>query len=421
MNKPAWRAMVFGLIPFAFALAEQNASSPPSAPAQPSDSYESRAEELETKRKRREEKLPPVRESRLERILLQIQERRLLEKSEYGWHGLKPRIGALVTGSGFAVGPEYRRDDLAGGKLDFRVTTQFSTNLFQLYETELIFPKLADGRVFFSVAARHRNYPQMQYYGPGPDSAKSGRSNYRLEDNRFSLSAGTKPIRHVTFGVGGSLLQVNVGPGTRRQFISTERSFSPAQAPGIDRQSDFFQGHVFVNVDTRDNVLGPRSGSRLFADYTWNKDIDLETGSHRRLDLEAQQYLPFLNRRRVIALRARSELTWKDRGQFVPFYLQPVLGGSDDLRGFRPFRFHDDNLILFNAEYRYEIFAGLDMAIFGDAGKVFRSKNDWNLEDLEGVYGIGMRFNARGNVVMRLDAGFSHEGFQVWLKFTNIF
>ena len=147
----------------------------------------------------------------------------------------------------------------------------------------------------------------------------------------------------------------------------------------------------------------------------------LQLHSHRRLELEAQQYIPFFNQRRVIALRARSELTYKNRNQTLPFYMQPTLGGSNDLRGFRPFRFYDDNLIVFNAEYRYEIFSGLDMAVFGDAGKVFHSKRDWNVQDLEGSYGIGMRFNARNNVFLRLDAGFSHEGFQVWLKFNNVF
>ena len=103
----------------------------------------------------------------------------------------------------------------------------------------------------------------------------------------------------------------------------------------------------------------------------------------RRLELEAQQFIPFFNQRRVIALRGRSDLTYKNRNQTLPFYMQPTLGGSNDFRGFRPFRFTDDNLIVFNAEYRYEIFSGLDMAVFGDAGKVFHSKRDWNLNDLK--------------------------------------
>jgi hypothetical protein len=56
-----------------------------------------------------------------------------------------------------------------------------------------------------------------------------------------------------------------------------------------------------------------------------------------------------------------------------------------------------------------------------DAGKVFRSKRQWNFHDLEASYGVGMRFNARNSTFLRIDAGFSHEGFQVWFKFNNVF
>ena len=137
--------------------------------------------------------------------------------------------------------------------------------------------------------------------------------------------------------------------------------------------------------------------------------------------MNLQQYIPFFNKRRVIALRGKTVLTFQDDDQQTPFYLQPVLGGSDDLRGFRNFRFHDDNLIVVNAEYRWETFSGLDMALFVDAGKVFPRRSQWNFTDLEGSVGFGLRFNARNNVFLRLDVGFSHEGFQVWVKFNNIF
>ena len=48
----------------------------------------------------------------------------------------------------------------------------------------------------------------------------------------------------------------------------------------------------------------------------------------------------------------------------------PTLGGSTTLRGFSEFRFRDRNAFLINAEYRWEAFSGLDMALFGDWGDV---------------------------------------------------
>jgi outer membrane protein assembly factor BamA len=396
---------------------------------------QSRVEEIQQAREKKAAQLSPEAASKAEQNFVAFREKHILEKITYGIGGLRARIGGLVTGSGFALGPEYLRDDLASGDVRFRVTTQFSLSQYQLYDVELAFPKLVDEHVFFELHATHRNFPRMDYYGQGPDSEKTGRSNYRLEDTNFSFAGGVRPTRHFRAGVTGGFTEINVGPGTHESRASTEQiytpyprvvntEFGPRVEPGtvgIDRQTDFLQGGVFAQFDYRDIPGGPRSGGNYLARFTYNKDVDLRQHTHRRLELEAQQYIPFFNQRRVIALRARSELTYKNGNQTLPFYMQPTLGGSNDLRGFRPFRFYDDNLIVFNAEYRYEIFSGMDMAIFGDAGKVFRSKKDWNVHDLEAAYGIGMRFNARNTVFMRVDAGFSHEGFQVWVKFNNVF
>lgn len=383
--------------------------------------YNSRAEEIQAQREQKARELKPETVSPTEKAFVEIKERRILEKFTYGIGGLRAKVGGLVTNSGFAFGPEYFRDDLRDGEVIFRATGQFSLRAYQLYETELTLPHFANDRLFLTALANYRNFPQMQYYGPGPDSEKTGRSNYRREDALLNLRGGVRPFRHVRLGAGAGLLKINIGPGTHRDFISADRQFTPAQAPGINQQTDFAQGILFAEYDYRDIPGGPRSGGLYKAALIYNKDIDLHRHTHRRLDLEVQQYIPLFNQRRVIALRGRSELTYKNAGQTLPFYMQPVLGGSNDLRGFRAWRFHGDNLLVFNAEYRYEVFAGLDMAVFADAGKVFQSKKQLNLKDLEGAYGIGMRFNARNMVFMRIDAGFSHEGFQVWVKFNNVF
>jgi outer membrane protein assembly factor BamA len=382
---------------------------------------DSRAAKIQAERRKKAADLHPEVVTDAEQALLTFRDKHILAKVQYGIWGFRPRVGALVTGSGFALGPEFYRDDIADGRVSVRVTTQFSFKAYQLYDAELAFPKLFDERAFFELHATHRNYPQMQYYGPGPQSSKTGRSNYRLEDTNYSFVTGAKPAKHVRLGVIGGFTQINVGPGTSEHYISTERIYSPAQAVGIDRQTDYLNGGVFAQYDYRDIPGGPRNGGNYIARYTYNKDVGLQQHTFRRLELEAQQYIPFFNQRRVIALRGRSDLTYKNRNQTLPFYLQPTLGGSNDLRGFRPFRFTDDNMVVLNADYRSVIFSGLDMEVFGDAGKVFHSKRDWDLHDLEGAYGIGMRFNARNTVFMRIDAGFSREGFQVWVKFNNVF
>jgi hypothetical protein len=61
------------------------------------------------------------------------------------------------------------------------------------------------------------------------------------------------------------------------------------------------------------------------------------------------------------------------------------------------------------------------MALFVDAGRVFHDWQQINLRELETDYGFGFRFNARNNVFLRLDTAFSREGFQIWLRFNNVF
>ncbi|MCZ6752805.1 MAG: BamA/TamA family outer membrane protein [Acidobacteria bacterium] len=382
---------------------------------------DSRAAEIQAARAQRAQHLVREEPILIERGLNFAEDTKILERITLGVAGFRPKLGGLVTGSGFALGPEYSRRDLARGEVIFRGAAQSSFTGYRKFDLQFTLPGFANDRLFLDLYSARINYPRINYYGPGPDSRKSSRSNYRREGAEFHGTFGVRPFRHLK--VGGSLgyLLVNVGPGTDPTLISAEKAFSPAEAVGIDRQADFFRQGTFVQYDTRDNPGGPRSGGNYIVEFSNYIDQDLGRHDFQRLDVNLQQYIPFFNKRRVIALRGKTVLTFQDDDQLVPFYLQPVLGGSDDLRGFRPFRFHDDNLIVVNAEYRWETFSGLDMALFVDAGKVFPRRSQWNFTDLEGSVGFGLRFNARNNVFLRLDVGFSHEGFQVWVKFNNIF
>ena len=382
---------------------------------------DSRAAEIEAARTRKAQALQPDTPTKLERNLVYIKDKKILERITAGVAGFRLKLGGLVNGSGFALGPEYLRRDLAGGRLVLRSAAQASFKGYQKYDFQFSVPGFARNRAFLDLYAVHRNYPGINYYGPGPDSGKGSRSNFRLEDTEYTGTVGLKPFSRLHLGVSLGYLQVNVGPGTDSRYISAEKIFTPAVTPGIDQQTDFLRPGGFIQFDYRDNPGGPRSGGNYIVQYNHYYDQTLALHDFGRLDLEVQQYIPFFNKRRVIALRAKSALTFEKHDQQMPFYLQPVLGGSDDLRGFRPFRFYDDNLIVVNAEYRWEVFSGLDMALFGDAGKVFARQAQWNFRDLEGSVGVGLRFNVRNNVFLRLDVGFSHEGFQVWVKFNPIF
>ena len=385
----------------------------------------SRAEEIQQARREKAANAAPEELSKAESRLNYIMDKHILERLATGFHGLTMVMGGLPTGQGFAIGPQYSRLDLAGGALKFRTSARGASARAVLIDLQATMPKLAGGKFFVDFLAQHRNLPRLEYFGPGPDSQLGDRSNFRLEDTSADFTVGYRPFedklsRLLSLGVTGGFLEVNTGPGNNSDLAQTADLFTPQTTPGIDDQTEYFRGGFFAQYDYRDNPLGPRSGGNYVAKFTYYNG-DLRLHDFKTLHLEAQQYFPFLNKRRVIALRTMAILSYANANQTIPFYIQPVLGGSESLRGFRAYRFYDNNLILANAEYRWEAFSGLDMALFFDAGKVVPTRSQVNYHDLEGSAGIGFRFNVQNSVFLRIDVGFSHEGTNIWLKFENVF
>ena len=383
-------------------------------------SSDSRAEEIEKEKDAKAKALKPEAASKAENFLRKFKDDGTNGKFELGVQGLRPKFGNMVTGGGFALGLEYLRDDLLAGALTTRASAQFSTRLYQKYELQATFPKLANGKVLVDLIASHRDFNSLNYYGPGPDSRRTGRSNYRLEDTSFDTIVGISPTRFWKLGSSGGVLLTNVGPGKDRRFISSELQYSPAVSPAIDQNPHFLRYSVFTQIDYRDSATGPKSGGNYVIQHSWYRDRDQGRFDFRRLDIDLEQHIPFLNRTRRIVLRAQGNFAETDTNKLVPFYLQPIIGGSDSLRGYRMFRFSDRNAVVYNAEYRWEIFSGLDGGLFFDAGKVMPRRSMLGFSDLETSAGFGLRFNARNANLLRLDVGFSQEGFQIWFTFNDL-
>jgi outer membrane protein assembly factor BamA len=378
-----------------------------------------RLEEMAAEQEQKAAQVQPDQQNRVERAMLQFRDRDLLQRFSNGVGGFKLKLGGMGAGTGFGAGPEYRRTGLLGGPLNFRASAQTSFRGDRRFDLELAAPRLSGGKYFAEFYAVHHDYPRMNYYGPGPDSENAGRTDYRFEDTALDATLGVRPAKRLTIASSAGYVFNNVGHGTDPRYASTETVYSPSQAVGLDRQANFLRVGAYAQYDWRDNPDGPRRGGSYFAQFSDYRDRSFGLSNFQRLDLEAQQYVSVLNDRRVFALRAKSVLTDSDSG--VPFYMQPSLGGADDLRGYRPYRFHGDNLMVMNAEYRWEIFSGLDMAAFADAGQVFMKRSGLAWNRMESDVGFGFRFNERDRTFLRLDVAFSHEGFQVWVKFSNVF
>jgi outer membrane protein assembly factor BamA len=380
-----------------------------------------RADQIEAQRLQKAATLQPDTPSPLEQRLNRIEDNKLVERVTCQLDGWCVHFGGLIPGAGPSAGPEYINRGLLNGAATFRGDVSVSTQRFWKAESDLFFPHLADDHVFLDLNATHRNYPHIDYYGPGPDSRQNTQTDYFLQDTTLQVSPGVRPFNHLRIGALGRYLLNNIGPGRDHSLPSTDQVFAEAITPGLQFQTNFVEAGGFVQYDWRDNPGGPRRGGNYYAEYAVYTDVDRGGYSFRWMDLDTQQYFSFFNQRRVIALRGRVQAAQPQSGDRVPFYLQPTLGGPDTLRGFAPFRFYDNASLLLTGEYRWEVFSGLDMALFTDAGQVFPDWRQINVQNLNVDAGFGFRFNVRNDVFLRLDTGFSREGFQLWLRFGNPF
>jgi hypothetical protein len=279
--------------------------------------------------------LKPEQPNRIERALNKGRDNSWVGILTEGVEGFRPTFGGLAPGNGFGLGATYSRTLLGDGQLTFHGGARASFRGAYKFDMYIAAPKLANGLVFTELNAVHHNYPRMSFYGLGPYAEKSGRTDFRLEDTAVDGVVGLRPARRLVVGSSAGYVFNNIGPGTDHRYASSEQVYSAVQAPGIDMQSNFSRAGVFAQYDWRDNPDGPRRGGNYFAQFNDYRDRTLGIGNYQRLDMEAQQFVSILNQRRVFALRAHSALTFDD-ARPIPFYMQPSLGGSEDLRGYRP-------------------------------------------------------------------------------------
>ena len=370
--------------------------------------------------KKASEPVAPHKAGKLERGLLEIKDRRILERFQSGVFGFHPLMGGLATGAGFALGTEYRHS-FADNRIETSTRVQGSLKGYKRFEFNVGSHSLANGKLSLAFNARQSYSPQEDFFGIGKDSSASDRTNYTYNSRDLQASAAFRPTRWLETGTVAGTLDTRTKAGTDPRFPSTETVFDETTVPGLLAHPDYTYAGVFARSDTRDEPGNPREGHKVQVDWRNYRDRNSSGYSFNHFGAEAQQYIPFFNKRRVIALRARTSFSQTDDGNAVPFFLQPSLGGSEDLRGFREFRFRDRNMMVMNAEYRWEAFSGLDVALFTDAGKVFSSSREFNFADLEKSYGFGFRFNTAKSVFLRIDTAYGNEGTRLFVKFGHVF
>lgn len=395
---------------------------------------ETRAELLRQQREEKARRLEPPEPGRTERLLLDLERGRLFERILNPAEGLYPKFGSITPGAGFSIGPAYRRPGWLGGHADFSGFAMASFRQYWMLESRLRFPRLANERVIVDMHAQRYQFPNEPFFGLGPDSLRENEVYYGFGNTVVGGTVGFAPVRWFTVGGGVDYLVPRVSSDLEDVLDDTDGEiddiddddiaalFDDVTAPGLLADPNYLRYEATADVNFREPRANPRAGGRYA--LTWQRYDDRDGGAYsfQRVEADLQQYVSLLRNRRILAFRALASMSDADDGARIPFYLQRTLGGPDDLRGFRRFRFRDRHALLLQAEYRWEIFTAVDGAIFYDAGKVASRIEDLHLRGLESNYGIGFRFGTRNGVFLRIEGAFgSSDGKHFIFRFNNVF
>jgi hypothetical protein len=337
-------------------------------------------------------------------------------------NGPSLKFGGLPTGGGFSLGPQYTRQDLLGDHLTSDTYAVGSTRKWYGGQSSLDFHDLANGHLEFRADGGYQNAASVWYFGEGPDSSRSDKTDFRREFTTVHFAAlGHFLDQKLTVGytVGG--LFAHVGPGDLSGTPTTEQLFTAGNTPGLVQQSNFITGTTTIQLDLSRTGFSNAHGLVLEADDSQFFDESGQQGNFHLLETQAAYYLPLTNGMRSLVFRVRNQTAFAEDNQVVPFYLQPTLGGPDDLRGYDRYRFYGNGNSLATGEYRWSISQTLEMAIFGEGGNVYQRPGLIGLRDLRGDGGFGFRIKNKQASVMRFDVGFSPEGVKVWFVFNDVF
>jgi hypothetical protein len=395
------------------------------AKAQEDPKPKTRSEAIEMQRREKRARLWPERKDPIAEIVNGFVERGLLDgvsAGRGGGNGFQLALGGMRSGQGMSFGVGYRRSDLLRDRIGFRATARGTPQLAWMADLSVYLPQLQTERGFLDVYTKYEYSPQMDYYGEGPNTNLEDIASYSLSDYLLWVRGGWE--FHNLFRIGGTAgaYYAVTGSGKRGSVPSIEEGFDPAAVPGLFIDGEFVRTGVFAQFDWRDNRGGPRYGGNYKLEWTRYWDLTPEDQfNFRRVDGIIDQYFPYANKTRVFALHIQGNYTFTDDGQDVPFYLQPTLGGNDDLRGFQRYRFHADNAFYATLEHRWHSFSGMDVALFVDTGKVANAARLLYREDLRYSGGIGFRFKLGEKVIMRIDQAYGNEGYRFMWTFNNIF
>lgn len=265
------------------------------------------------------------------------------------------------------------------------------------------------------------------FYGIGPHSSRGDGYVYGMETTTIQPVIQYDWSHELRSEFFASYRNINMDGGKdggRGQI--GEGIFNERDVYGLSGDSLFSLGTRWTH-DTRNQKENSTKGGLRAFEFGYHEGLGSSQARYFRYMTDFRQYFRLGSDRRVLAFRFLGEHHDEINGGDIPFHQLSKLGGygafprlSHTLRGFNYNRFTDESALLFNVEYRYNIWEyrhyKMDTVFFWDEGQVFGEFSELQLKNFRESYGIGFRVSAANIPLLSIELAHGDEGTNIYVK-----
>lgn len=189
-------------------------------------------------------------------------------------------------------------------------------------------------------------------------------------------------------------------------------SFDYAKASRYDASTPLFEGQkssylstgigLTLEYDTRDFIPNPFQGVYVsFQNIFYPKALASVEKTLHRITFTADYYQR-LWKDCVLALDLYGEFN----SQGTPWPMLARLGGNQRMRGYYKGQYTDNDMVTLQMELRQRVWRRIGCVVWGGAGNVFPSPGRFDWSKTLPNYGLGLRWELKKRVNVRVDYGF---------------
>jgi len=254
-------------------------------------------------------------------------------------------------------------------------------------------------------------YINNNYFGTGNQSRYGDQEYYTKEPFQIALIAS----RGLTGNIVGQI-------GVKYKLIKNYNFSETGHLKDIFGYNNEVEKHYTsvygsLRFDTRNSFINPTSGLVLQGEFESSNASFLSNVGFSSLSACFQYYSMLFYPTTVFAARFGFQALI---GNNLPFQVLLPIGGSNTLRGSTQDRFLDNISSILNTELRFPIFWRFGGVIGFDAGKVWHSLDELDLNNWSVSPVVGLRF-FMDTFVVRIDVGFGSETTGFFLNFGHLF